>query len=257
MKLQEIEMDKIIIPNTVIRKDLDEEKLQELAESIKSRGLLQPIVVLQKGETYEIIAGLRRFLACSSLGWERIPAIVWEGEEYNASLAQLEENIVREDVTALEEGLYFKHLMKAYGLTTKQIAEDIHKSIDYVEERIRLTEADVMIQKAVQERLINFSVAKVLSRVEDVNIRRGLLEQAIKEDLTVEQVKTLVKEYNKPVQNEVYQEQQVIKDNNTPTVIHHVYVCPICREEHEQIDSIFLQVCPTCYAQLMEELRKG
>jgi len=257
MKLLEVETDKILVDSNAIRKDFDEDKLKELQASIASRGLLSPIVVRPEGDNYRLIAGLRRYLAISNLGWDKVPCIIWEGDEYNADIAQVEENLMREDITPLEEGRYFKYLMNQYGLTVRAIAEDIHKSVDYVEERIRLTETDEYLQRAIQERLLNFSQAHILSEVKDTSLRRGLLEQTIKEGLTVEQLKSLIKTYTQPQEpQEVYTSRRT-EDDTIPKPHHNYYICPICGQEHEQIDSVFLQICPQCYANLMNEIRRG
>jgi len=256
MKLLELELDKILVDANAIRQDMDEDKLRELQASISKRGLLSPLVVKPEGDEYRLIAGLRRYLAVSNLGWKKVPAVVWEGDEYNSSIAQLEENIIREDVTPLEEGRYFKYLMQTYGLTIKAIAEDIHKSRDYVEERIRLTETDEYLQRAIQERLLNFSQAHLLSEVKDTSLRRGLMEQAIKEGLSVEQLKGLISTYANPDQNRTVYTVQPSQEGDNTAPRHFVYTCPFCGQEHEQIDSIFLQVCPQCYANLIEELKK-
>jgi ParB family chromosome partitioning protein len=257
MKLQEIELDKILVDSNAIRKDFDEDKLKELQASIANRGLLSPIVVKPEGDNYRLIAGLRRYLAVSNLGWEKVPCIIWEGDEYNADIAQVEENIMREDITPLEEGRYFKYLINQYGLTVKAIAEDIHKSIDYVEERIRLTETDEYLQRAIQERLLNFSQAHLLSEVKDTSLRRGLMEQTIREGLTAEQLRSLIKTYTHPQEQQTVYTSSRSEDNTPPIPKHSYYVCPICGQEREQIDSIFLQICPQCYANLMNEIRKG
>jgi ParB family chromosome partitioning protein len=257
MKLQEVELDKILIDENAIRKDLDDDTLKELRASIEARGLLSPLVVKLEGDKYRLIAGLRRYLAVSSLEWKKVPCIVWEGDDYNADIAQLEENIVREDVTPLEEGRYFKYLISQYGLTVKAIAEDIHKSIDYVEERIRLTETDEYLQRAIQERVLNFSQAHLLSEVKDTSLRRGLMEQTIREGLTAEQLRSLIKTYTHPQETQTVYTSTSREDNIPPIPKHSYYVCPLCGQEREQIDSIFLQICPTCYANLMNEIRKG
>jgi ParB family chromosome partitioning protein len=257
MKLQEIELDKILIDENAIRKDLDDDTLKELRASIEARGLLSPLVVKPEGDKYRLIAGLRRYLVVSNLGWEKVPCIIWEKDDYNAALAQYEENIVREDVTPLEEGRYFKYLMDRYGLTVKAIAEDIYRSVDYVKERLRLTETDEYLQRAIQERLLNFSQAHLLSEVGDISLRRGLLEQTIREGLTTEQLRSLIKTYTHPQEQQMVYTSTNREDNIPPIPKHSYYVCPICGQEREQIDSIFLQICPTCYANLMNEIRKG
>jgi len=256
MTVQEIEVEKIVIPEGTIRQDIDEEEFANLVTSIKERGLLQPLVVKRAGDNYELIAGLRRYLAIRELGWDRVPAVIYDKGEEDADIAMWEENIVREGITALDEGYYFKRLIDKYNYTVSDIAKRINKSVDYVNERIALTQTDSYTQKAIQERVINFSQAKLLSRVEDVALRRGLLEQTIKEGLTAEQLRSLIKTYTQYRQQGAIQEpkEEVVEVNNKPH--HSYYVCPICEQEKEQIESIFLQLCPACYAELMDIIRQ-
>lgn len=256
MTVQEIEVEKIIVPQGTIRQDMDDVEFANLVTSIKERGLLQPLVVRKVGDNYELIAGLRRYLAIRELDWEKVPAVIYDKGEEDADIAMWEENIVRENITALDEGYYFKRLMQKYGYSARDIAKKINKSIDYVNERIALTETDSYTQKAIQERVINFSQAKLLSRVEDVALRRGLLEQTIKEQLTVEQLRNLIDTYTQPQQQKVTQiiRENIVETNNKPHTSY--YVCPICEQEKEQFDSIFLQLCPSCYAELMNIIRQ-
>ena len=125
------------------------ESISELAQTLREEGLLQPIIVREDGEEYEIIAGERRFRAAQSLGWEKIPAIVNNlSDQQTASLALIE-NLQREDLNPIDEATAYENLMELNSLTQAQLAKDIGKSQSYVANKLRLLKLDPQIQEAL------------------------------------------------------------------------------------------------------------
>lgn len=123
------------------------ESISELAQTLREEGLLQPIIVREDGEEYEIIAGERRFRAAQSLGWEKIPAIVNNlSDQQTASLALIE-NLQREDLNPIDEATAYENLMELNSLTQAQLAKDIGKSQSYVANKLRLLKLAEPVQE--------------------------------------------------------------------------------------------------------------
>ena len=129
------------------RKNFDEKKLAELAESIKENGVLQPIIVRQDQGGYEIIAGERRFRAAKSLGWEKIPAIVNNLDDQQTASLALIENLQRENLNPIDEAQAYEQLMQLNDLTQTQLAQDIGKSQSYVANKLRLLKLAEPVQE--------------------------------------------------------------------------------------------------------------
>ena len=130
-------MDKIVPSRYQPRREFSEDSIKELAETLDKDGLLQPIVVREDGDQYEIIAGERRYRAAKSLGWETIPAIVKNMDDDQAASLALIENLQREDLNPIDEAKAYTNLMKLNNLTQTALAKDMGKSQSYVAKRLR------------------------------------------------------------------------------------------------------------------------
>ena len=137
------------------RKNFNQEALEELAESIKEYGLIQPIIVTEKDGYYSIIAGERRWRACKLAGLEEIPVIVREDDEKKNNEIALIENIQREDLNPFEKALGIRHLMEKYGMTQEQVAKKLGKSRSSIANTVRILNLD--------ERVINLALEGKLS----------------------------------------------------------------------------------------------
>lgn len=120
------------------RRTFSEESIKQLAQTLDEGGLLQPIVVREDGEGYEIVAGERRYRAAKSLGWEKIPAIVNNLSDAQTASLALIENLQRENLNPIDEALAYQELMKINNLTQTQLAQNIGKSQSYVANKLRL-----------------------------------------------------------------------------------------------------------------------
>lgn len=151
--------------------------IDQLAESIREYGLLQPVVMRRCGDGYELIAGHRRLEAVKSLGWSQVPAIVREDLEDRAYLLTLTENLQREDLTAKEESAALEVLVRERGWTTRQVGEAIKRSPTYVSRRLRVFEDDVLAPFVLRDEL-PVSTAEELLREPDARARKELATQA-------------------------------------------------------------------------------
>ncbi|MEE9111943.1 MAG: nucleoid occlusion protein [Lactobacillus sp.] len=167
------------------------ESISELAQTLREEGLLQPIIVREDGEEYEIIAGERRFRAAQSLGWEKIPAIVNNlSDQQTASLALIE-NLQREDLNPIDEATAYENLMELNSLTQAQLAKDIGKSQSYVANKLRLLKLDPQIQEALASGAITARHGRALLALSS-DQQKQALEQILSENLNVKQTEELV-----------------------------------------------------------------
>ncbi|MGM9911226.1 MAG: nucleoid occlusion protein [Lacticaseibacillus absianus] len=167
------------------------ESISELAQTLREEGLLQPIIVREDGEEYEIIAGERRFRAAQSLGWEKIPAIVNNlSDQQTASLALIE-NLQREDLNPIDEATAYENLMELNSLTQTQLAKDIGKSQSYVANKLRLLKLDPQIQEALASGAITARHGRALLALSS-DQQKQALEQILSDKLNVKQTEELV-----------------------------------------------------------------
>lgn len=177
--LARIPMAVIDEPQLPIREAMDEEKLRELAESIRVDGLLQPVGLKRMGERYEIIFGHRRFMAHQLIHAVDIESKVFEPGEVTDGSAMLAENLYREDLSDAETAQWLVDLRDRHGFDEAALCKAVKKSPDWIADRIRLFDGDEDVFKALSGRKINFSVARELNKCKDDSMRNYFLQQAI------------------------------------------------------------------------------
>ena len=179
------------------RKKFEEESLEELADSIRRFGVLQPILVKKTGSRYEIIAGERRWRASRKAGLREIPAIVREHSDQETVELSLIENIQREDLNPIEEAKAFKRLLDEFGLRQEDLAERVSKSRTAITNAIRLLKLDERVQNMVVEEKISMGHARALIPVEIPEEQYLLACQVSDKKLSVPDVEKLVKNIGK------------------------------------------------------------
>jgi len=194
-----IEMDtESLTPNLFQpRKNFDKEKMEELKESIKKHGIIQPIVVRKMANGYEIVAGERRLKAAKEIGLKRIPAIIKTFNNEKSLEIALVENIQREDLNPVEQANAFKRLIDEFNLTQQELAEVTGKSRALVANTIRLLKLNPEIQKNISEGKISFGHAKLLLSIEDEEVQRAVCDRIIANDLSVRDTERLIKNIEK------------------------------------------------------------
>jgi len=170
------------------RRDFDQDKLAELAESIKEHGLLQPILVKPDGSKYYIIAGERRYRASQLAGLDRISCIVRDCTEQEMTEKALIENIQRDDLSPVEEGLAYARLMNEYGLTQEQVAKRVGKGRPTVANLLRIIQLPSEILELLRKERISLGHAKVLLTVDNREKQIELAEKIAAESLSVRDV---------------------------------------------------------------------
>jgi ParB family chromosome partitioning protein len=193
-RLKEIDIDEITIAPHQPRQMFDPDKLAELASSIKEHGVIQPVVVrpLQSGG-YELIAGERRWRACKTLGYRKIPAVVKECRDLEASAVSLIENVQREDLNPLEEALAYHQLMDNYGLTQEEVSGRVGKSRSFVANMVRLLGLPNEIKDLLASGQLNAGHARALLAIQDGKKQVAAAGKIVRKNLNVRQAESMAR----------------------------------------------------------------
>ena len=179
------------------RKEFDKEKLDELADSISKHGVIQPIIVTKKGETYQIVAGERRWRASKQAGLKKIPAIIRDYDEIKVMEVALIENLQREDLNPVEEALGYKSLMDNFSLTQDKISERVGKSRSAVANSLRLLNLPEKVLKMLEKGKISTGHAKVILSVSNKNEQIQIAEIVAEKQMTVRETESFIKNKSK------------------------------------------------------------
>lgn len=178
-------------PRTVF----DEERIDELCQTIKTHGVIQPIVVRVREGVYEIIAGERRFRAVKKLGMENIPAIIREFNDSQAASIALIENLQREGLTSIEEAMAYQQLIELHHLTQESLAQRLGKSQSTIANKIRLLQLCSPVKQALLDRKITERHARALLSLDTEELQVKVLEDIISKELNVKQTEARVEFY--------------------------------------------------------------
>lgn len=182
------------------RKTFDEESLRELSDSIKQFGLLQPILVQDRKDYYEIIAGERRWRAAKMAGLKEVPVIIKDFTEQEIVEISLIENIQRENLNPIEEALAYKRLLTEFNLKQEEVAERVSKSRAAVTNSMRLLKLCDEVQKMIIEEKLSTGHARAIIGIEDKEQQLELANRIVNEKLSVRDIEKLVKEIQNPKQ---------------------------------------------------------
>ena len=207
----ELDLDLIEPNRKQPRKYFDETALEELAASLKSYGMIQPIVVKKSGDYYEIIAGERRWRAAKIAGLTKVPVVIKKWEEGEAFEAALVENLQREDLNPMEEAESYQRLQEEFGLSQEKIAEKVGKSRSAITNSLRLLQLDPRVRTLVVENKVTAGHARTLLPVTDGDDQFEMAEMIIDEGLSVRAVEAMVKAYLTKAEKPAEKEEEVSK----------------------------------------------
>jgi ParB family transcriptional regulator, chromosome partitioning protein len=173
----------------------DDEKIDELCQTIRTHGVIQPIVVRVRNQRYEIIAGERRFRAVKKLGMETIPAIIRDFNDSQAASIALIENLQREGLTAIEEAVAYQKLIDLHNLTQESLAQRLGKSQSTIANKIRLLNLSEIVKNALIERKITERHARALLALDTEELQQKVLDDVISKELNVKQTEARVAFY--------------------------------------------------------------
>lgn len=202
-QILEIDINDITPNRNQPRRVFDEEKLAELADSIRAHGLIQPIIVQRIDGGYEIVAGERRWRACRLADCKTVPCILREYSEQDNMLVALIENLQREDLNPMEEAEAFARLVEEQGMTHEAISESIgraggKKSRSYVTNTLRLRELPEKVQSLIARRQLSAGHGRALLQLDTPELQAAAAEKVLTEGLSVRQTEELVKHFALP-----------------------------------------------------------
>ena len=207
LKLTEIEPNK-----EQARKVFDQEALEELAESIKTYGLIQPIVVAKKDGYYSIIAGERRWRACKLAGLEEVPAIIREDDDKINSQISLIENLQREDLNAYEKAMGIKNLIDKYGMTQEEVAKQIGKSRSAICNTLRVLNLDPRVLEFVKQGKLVEGHCRALLSIQDPEKQYAMALKMVERGVTVRQAEHSMQKENPETKEQLQRKQVLYQD---------------------------------------------
>ncbi len=179
------------------RKAFDEEKIQQLSESIKEHGIIQPILLKKDGDTYSIIAGERRWRAAKAAGLKEVPVIIMDIDEKGVLEISLIENIQRQDLNPIEEAWAFRKLIEDFAFTQEELGRRLGKSRTALSNTMRLLNLDARVQEYLIDGVITEGHGRAILALEDKELQYKLAQKVIDDGLTVRETEKLISEIAK------------------------------------------------------------
>lgn len=209
--IKEINLDEIRSNPYQPRKTFNEESLNELAESLKEHGLLQPIIVKKSIKGYELIAGERRTKAARLAGFKTIPAIIKDFDDTQMMELALVENIQRENLNPIDEAMAYENIIKLSKMTQDEFAKKFGKSRSHVTNMLGLLKLPERTKKYVENGKISMGHARSLSKISDIDKIYDLTDKIINENISVRELEKLITDEELPKVNKILRK----KDNNS------------------------------------------
>jgi ParB family chromosome partitioning protein len=210
----EIETDLIRPGQQQPRTSFDEAKLEELAQSIRASGIIQPLLVRRRGGLFELVAGERRWRAAQLAGLTRVPAIVREIADENLLELALIENIQRQELNAVEEANAYKRLIENLGLTQDEVAKRVGRDRTFITNYLRILRLPTEIQTLLEQEKLSFGHARALLAVTDPQLQRRLAQRVFKNNWSVRETERRVRQLSARAE----QKPHAIHHNDDPNV---------------------------------------
>ena len=215
-------------PENAMRSEINEEKLNELTESIRQNGILQALVVRQKGERFEVIAGHRRLLAARRAGLSQAPCLERVATDTEVFIIRMHENLVRHDVDVVSEARFIAEAITKSGFSEKELSEKLGRSEAYIRDRLTIAEMPEYIIVALRAEKIKLGVALALFEITDEQTRFNYVNSAIADGCTVENAKEWLRMWRRdsfPVLNNPETAQSYVPPTAPPVVLHRCEAC--------------------------------
>lgn len=177
------------------REDFETVSIEELAQSIKEKGVIQPLLVRRRGDNFELIAGERRWRAANLLNLKELPVLVKDVDDRDSLELALIENIQRQNLNPIEEAHAYQYLMEKFQVTQEKISTGLGKSRASVANILRLLKLPQEIQEQIKKNKLSFAHGRTLLEIDDANQQRRLAQEVISKDLSVRELENLIKSY--------------------------------------------------------------
>ncbi len=207
----EVEVEQLMPNLYQPRQDFDQEKMDELKESIKVHGIIQPIIVRESTKGYEIVAGERRLKAAKEIGLKKVPVIIRQFNNLKTFEVALVENIQREDLNPIDQAYAFKRLMDEFELTHQELAEMTGKSRTFISNSIRLLNLDDWLKDRVASGKISFGHAKVLLGLDNNQIQEEFGQKIIEQGLSVRDLERMVNKWAKNKEKKISSKRKMVQ----------------------------------------------
>ncbi|RPF51128.1 nucleoid occlusion protein [Aquisalibacillus elongatus] len=194
----------------------DDSKIEELAQTIRTHGMIQPIVVrkLEDQSGYELIAGERRWRAVQTLEWETIPSIIKDMTDTQTASVALIENLQREELTVIEEAIAYDQLLQIHGLTQEALAQRLGKSQSTIANKLRLLKLASVVQQAILNKQITERHARALIALKEEEQQENVLNEVLEKHLNVKQTEDYVKQILNPEEKKQKKKKPQVKGVN-------------------------------------------
>lgn len=256
-RIMQISVDIIEAPALPARFETIETGLDELAKSIRTVGVIEPIIVKAVGKKYEVIAGDRRLRAARLAGIPKIPAIVQSVTAKRAEQLKAHENLFRQDLNPAEEAIYMQRLIKEMKVKQTDLAKLMGKSEGYISQRLAMLSWPEALLRAVNDGEVLFTVARELMSIKSEGDRTYYIDTVLRAGANLAQVKNWVAIANAPKPGEGEAPAGSGAGDDTVTPPPFKPTCFVCEEQHEFKDVITAQICRPCAKVIRETVGEG
>ncbi len=239
-------LDRIVDPEQPMRNDLTPESVEDLAASIRQLGLIEPLVLKQKDDLYEVVAGHRRLLACQLAGLVEAPSYIVQVDDETADLMKIHENLQRKEISPIEEGKFFKYLTETYQWPAEKIAQLIGRSDAYVWARIAIDKYPADILEALESGQLTIGVARELAQIEDDDQRSQYIDYAIRNGITTMVAEQWKREYKSQKENPVPGSSPTIEAPQPGQAVVSMTKCGICNDDLPMRDAKLMYAHVDC-----------
>ncbi|MFH1625775.1 MAG: ParB/RepB/Spo0J family partition protein [Pseudomonadota bacterium] len=246
-KIVLLDIDEVDPPSEAVRDLIDPEGIRELAESIRSQGLLQPILVRPFSGRYEVVAGHRRLLGHRLIGKTKIRAFIKDLSDEETLLIRAVENIQRKDLTPIEQGKIYKILREKLGYSLEKMAQKMGKTKPTIIKYLKILEIPEEFRKNLNDGSLGVNVAITLLEIDDPEFRRYYLKNAVENGVTVSVAQMWVEDYRKVKENQPYSEgggRGVSTD--IPPETPRYQTCHCCHGPVDVSQVRYFPLCPKC-----------